>query len=152
MREGQHHHQQSASRELGLGIRRHCPGDGHPGPPAPPQPRHLHLGRELSVARKRLSACSAKGRGWIQESRCRPRMETRCTRIDCPSPPPGLARRHGKADGLPDGFRCAKRAYGPPSGSTGNAPAGRPPGQQPIHAPGFAWKTLWRFPHPPTQD
>jgi hypothetical protein len=57
-------------------------------------------------------------------------------------PPAGAVHGHGKADGLPDGFRSAKRASGPPFGSTGNAPVGRPPGQQPFHTLGFVWKTL----------
>ena len=40
-------------------------------------------------------------------------------------PTPGVVHGHGKADGFPDGFRFAERASGPPSGSTGNALAGR---------------------------
>jgi hypothetical protein len=34
-------------------------------------------------------------------------------------------------------FAGAKRASGPPFGSTGNAPAGRPPGPQAIHPRGL---------------
>ena len=66
--------------------------------------------------------------------------------------PPGVVHGHGKADGFPDGFRPAERASGPPSGSTGNALAGRPSGQQLSHTLGFAWKTLRyapAFPTPP---
>jgi hypothetical protein len=64
-------------------------------------------------------------------------------------PPAGAVHGHGKADGLPDGFRFAKRAAGPPFGSTGNAPAGRPSGPQPFHTRGLSPGKRCAFPTPP---
>jgi hypothetical protein len=65
-------------------------------------------------------------------------------------PPIGVVRRHGKPDGFPDGFLSAERASGPPFGSTGNAPAGRPPGQQPFHIRGLRLENKM-FSTPPRQ-
>jgi len=62
-------------------------------------------------------------------------------------PPAGAVRRYGKPAGLPAGFRFAKRACGPPFGSTGNAPAGRPLGPHPFHTCGLCLENRFALFH-----